>query len=370
MLRFLKKYQINDDKIAVGVSGGADSLALVLRMNEELSAVGKKVVALTVDHGLRSESGKEAEYVASVMMDFGIEHHILVWDGEKPKTAIEETARNARYALLQNWCEKNGVNVLAIAHHAKDQAETFFLRLQRGSGLFGLSGMQAVTQRGLLKIIRPLLHTEPKQLKEYLRSKNIEWVEDPSNQCEDFLRVKVRNRLDIWLEDLSLPLSRIPETMNELARARSYIQIQVNKFIKNNVRYWDDCGVSFSFNVLKEQHDEIIFQVLAELLRQVGKRVYISRADAIERLAKSLFDNFNCVNDIEVIKNFSGATLGGCEVFLQYDKIWIIPELKIKRKMSKQIWNDFCALYPVYQKQKIPYKLRVVLVKTKMNVEF
>lgn len=370
MLKFLDKYQINEAKIAVGVSGGADSLALVLRMNEELSAIGKKVIALTVDHQLREESKAEAEYVASVMNDFNVEHHILVWEGDKPRTGIEEAAREARYALLQDWCRDNGVNVLAIAHHAKDQAETFFLRLQRGSGLFGLSGMQAVSQRGDLKVIRPLLHTDPKQLKDYLQSKNVEWVEDPSNQCEDFFRVKIRKHLDTWLNELSMPLSRLPETMDELSRARNYIQVQVNKFIKNNVCYWGDCGLSLSFNVLKEQHDEIVFQVLAELLRQVGKQVYIARAEGIERLAKSLFNNFNCINDIGGVKNFSGATLGGCEVFLQYGKIWIVPELKIKNKMPKQVWSDFCELYPVFKKQKLPYKLRVVLVKTKMKVEF
>ena len=139
------------------------------------------------------------------MKTFGIEHHILVWEGEKPKTGIEEMAREARYALLQDWCENNDVRVLAIAHHAKDQAETFFLRLQRGSGLFGLSGMQAVSQRGNLKIIRPLLHTEPEKLKDYLRGKNLGWVEDPSNQCEDFLRVKIRKRLDNLLDEMDIP---------------------------------------------------------------------------------------------------------------------------------------------------------------------
>lgn len=370
MLKFLDKYQIDDDKIAVGVSGGADSLALVLYLNEALSSVGKRVIALTVDHQLRGESALEAEYVASIMKDFAIEHHVLVWEGEKPKTGIEEAAREARYNLLQSWCKDNGVNVLAIAHHAKDQAETFFLRLQRGSGLFGLSGMQAVSQRGELKIIRPLLHTDPDELKDYLKGKNIKWVEDPSNQCDDFLRVKIRKRLDNWLSEMTIPLSRFPETMDELARARDYIQVRVCKFIKNNVRYWEDCGVSFSFNVMKEQHDEIIFQVLAELLRQVGKQIYMARAEGIERLAKSLFNGFSCINDIDVVKHFSGATLGGCEVFIQYGKVWIVPELKIKNKLPKQLWDSFCDLYPVYKKQKLPYKLRAVLVKTKMKVEF
>jgi len=319
---------------------------------------------------LRRESGDEAQYVASVMKNMGIEHHILEWKGTKPKTAIEETAREARYGLLQDWCKQNEVNVLAIAHHAKDQAETFFLRLQRGSGLFGLSGMQPVSKRDCLTIIRPLLNVEPEQLKEYLQAKKIEWVEDPSNQCDDFLRVKIRKNLDVWLNELGMPLYRLPETMAELSRAKSYIQQQVNKFIKNNVRYWDSCGVSVTFKALKEQHDEIIFQVLGELVRQVGQQVYIPRADGIERLAKALFEKFDCINDIDISDNFFGATLGGCEIFVQYDKIWIVPELKIKNKMPKLYWKEFCEKNPDYNKCKIPYKMRVVLVKTKMKVEF
>ena len=93
---FFEKYQIKDEVIAAGVSGGADSLALALRLKE----CGKKVVALTVDHGLRKESAREAEYVAKLMKAQGIEHHILLWKGAKPTRGIEESAREARYQLL------------------------------------------------------------------------------------------------------------------------------------------------------------------------------------------------------------------------------------------------------------------------------
>ena len=95
MQDFFTKYGIENQAIAVGVSGGADSLALALRLNEQ----GYKIVALTVDHGLRPEARIEAEYVASVMQKYNIEHHILTWVGTKPQTSIEEAAREARYNL-------------------------------------------------------------------------------------------------------------------------------------------------------------------------------------------------------------------------------------------------------------------------------
>src|SRR5574344_373927 len=140
---FFKKYNFNNEKIAVGVSGGADSLALVLRFKE----MGLDIVALTVDHKLRLESGEEAKYVAEIMQKYGINHYILEWNGNKPKRGIEEKAREARYELISKWCEDNKVKVLAMGHHLQDQAETFLLRLQRGSGIYGLSGILPVSQR-------------------------------------------------------------------------------------------------------------------------------------------------------------------------------------------------------------------------------
>ena len=104
MQKFFERYPFSDEVIAAGVSGGADSLALVLRLTE----AGREVVALTVDHGLRPESAAEAAYVATVMKKFGIEHHILTWTEKKPSAAIEAAAREARYRLLCGWCREHG----------------------------------------------------------------------------------------------------------------------------------------------------------------------------------------------------------------------------------------------------------------------
>ena len=96
-------------------------MALVLRLND----LGQKVVALSVDHGLRPTSSGEAKYVAKLMKKAGIEHHILVWEGQKPTSDIEAVAREARYKLLCDWCKNHNVKYLAIGHHRRDQAETF-----------------------------------------------------------------------------------------------------------------------------------------------------------------------------------------------------------------------------------------------------
>jgi len=340
------------DKLAVAVSGGADSLALALMMNDECKNLGIKLTALTVEHGLREESAAEASYVAKLMKECGIEHHILVWKGQKPVTGIEEAAREARYALLEEWCLAHDFKAIAVAHQAHDQAETFLMRLQRGSGLDGLSGMKPVSLRGGLLILRPLLNVMPEELKRYLKRRQVQWVEDPSNQCNDFLRVRVRKFLPQLSEKLDITPMRLAETMKVLQQTLAYVQEQTSKFIKNHVRNWDDAGVSFSIKNLGEMHEELLFRVLGTLIYQYGGAKYKAEAAELERLIRRLSE-----------KTFKSCTLGGCEIIRDYGQIWIVPELKIKKRPAKKLWEDFVEANPKYKKIKIPYKLRLSLLK-------
>lgn len=341
------------------MSGGADSLALVLLLDELLRPQGKQVVALTVDHGLRSESKAEADYVAELMAKQGIEHHILVWEGSKPERGIEEAARVARYGLLGRWCEENGVQTLCVAHHQQDQAETFFMRLQRGSGLTGLCGMAPVFYLNGLKIVRPLLAVSPQQLRYYLEQKQVKWVEDPSNQSEDFFRVRIRKFLPEFEKATGITLQRIAETMDVLARSRDYLREQADEFIDGQACCWDGAGFSLPRKFFERQHPELIYQVLSTLLKKVGGGIYTPRAADVERLACAL-----------KAAEFKGATLGSCEVFAAKGKIWIIPELRLKKKMPKAVWLSFIQNNPGYAKLDLPYKLRAALVKIKMAIEF
>ena len=352
MKTFFEKYPLEENVIAAGVSGGADSLALVLRLKEWADENDKKVVALTVNHHLRPESTSEALYVAQLMNKFGIEHHILSWEGEKPQTGIEEAAREARYALLKSWCDEHKVGVLATGHHLRDQAETFFMRLQRGSGLDGLCGIRPVSKRDGLILMRPLLSIMPEDLKKYLYNRQIEWVEDPSNQCDDFLRVRVRKFMPVLQENLGITPQRMVETMKVLQSTLDYVQYRVNQYIKNHVRNWDSAGISFSEKNLPELHEELLFRVLGTLLYQQGNAKYKAEAAELHRLMMRLKED-----------DFVSCTLGGCEIIKKYGQIWIVPELKIKNKPSKKDWEDFCNLHPKYKKLKIPYKLRLSLLK-------
>ncbi len=345
MKSFLAKYNIADKVVAVGVSGGADSLALVLRLRD----AGVRVIALTVDHGLREESRKEADYVANIMQKNGIDHCILTWKGEKPSAGIEELARQARYRLMFDFCKREGISILATGHHRRDQAETFLMRLQRGSGVYGLSGILPVSERDGIVIIRPQLEDDPENLKGYLRAKNIAWIEDPMNDSDDFLRVKIRKFLP-ELEKIGIDEKRLAETASVICRTRMFLQSNVDLFIKNHVRCWEDIVAALSWKLLNEQPQEIAMLILGQLVKKIGKVEYLPEAAEVGRIL-TLHDDFK------------GCTLGNCELFIAAKRLWIIPQDKENQLMSKAEWKNFEEEYPYYKNSGFPYKVRRALKK-------
>lgn len=178
--------------LAVAVSGGADSMALLLLANSWAKERGGRAVALTVDHGLRTESASEARQVGTWCKAHGIEHHVLEWKSPKPSSAIQAKARDARYALLTAWCREHKLLHLLTAHHLSDQAETLLLRMARGSFIEGLSCMPAVSFRDGVRLLRPLLDVTKSELVDFLGAKNQRWIEDPSNRNPHYTRNRIR----------------------------------------------------------------------------------------------------------------------------------------------------------------------------------
>ena len=347
---FFNKYQIEPESLAVGVSGGADSLALVLLLKEAFPRC--HLVALTVDHGLRPTSLKEAQYVAGIMVEHGIEHHILTWNGKKPKTGIEEKARVARYNLLCGWCYEHHVQYLAVAHHLLDQAETFLMRIIRGSGLYGLSSMREIYEMNGICILRPLLQVHPDELKAYLKEKNINWVEDESNQCDDFLRVRIRKFLPKIKQNIGLDAKHLGEAAAHLQKTRDFIEDMVNKNIQEHVHFWSNIGCSFDYAVFSDWHNELKFYVLGELVKQIGQNIYIPEAEALQKLIDQVQDT-----------DFSCTTLGNvyfCKIDL---RLWLIRENRhVKMQFSEKKWDLYCTKNPEVRGIKIPAKLKMALL--------
>jgi tRNA(Ile)-lysidine synthase len=181
--------------IGVAVSGGPDSLALLL-----LAAAARpgRVEAATVDHGLRTESAEEAAMVAALCETLGVPHRTLVADwSELPESNIQAQARALRYRLLNSWATERGLAAIATAHHADDQAETLLMRLARGAGVRGLGGTRA--RRALSEevlLIRPLLGWRKIELVNLVADAGLEAVDDPTNRDPRHDRSRIRK----WLE--------------------------------------------------------------------------------------------------------------------------------------------------------------------------
>ena len=344
---FLQKHHIEDNVLAVGVSGGADSMALALMLHEQLAVFGRRIVALTVDHHLRSNSSAEAQYVAEIMQKFGIEHHILEWLGAKPQTNVEATAREARYGLLQDWCVAHHIKCLFVAHHSQDQAETFLLRLRRGSGLEGLCAMREVSEWHGLKILRPLLGRQPQELRAYLQAKNVAWITDESNSDERFVRNKLRAFLPLLEQKSGISIEKICTATRCLQSAEDYIESQVDVVMGASVHRYGSHVFYFKYADFLSWHAEMQFRILVRLSRQK----YMPRAERVLRLIEKLHH-----------LPFRSATLGQREFILAGQTVWVVPEMRQKVHFKAKDWADFTAQNPAYQKVRLPYKVRQALM--------
>lgn len=182
--------------ILAAVSGGSDSMALAMLLKEWTSEHGVPFMAAVCDHGLRAESADEADMVAERLSDMGIQNTVLKLKISPDGGGIQERARYARHAALQNFARRKGLGVIAFGHHLMDQVETVAQRMEGGTDTVrGRAGILPVRVMGDMLYIRPLLQFGKGELRDLLREEGIRWVEDPSNQNEAFTRVRIRNSL-------------------------------------------------------------------------------------------------------------------------------------------------------------------------------
>src|SRR3990170_8867283 len=220
-------------RLALAVSGGPDSLALmqlVARWRDACGA-GPELSVLTVDHGLRPGSREEAELVKRIASERGLRHAILTWVvGENRFASLQARARTARYDLMAGYCHAHDIPALVTAHHLDDQAETFLMRLKRGSGLDGLA---AIPEKGAwagIAILRPLLDVPKARLVAPLDAAGIAFVFDPSNLDLRFERVRMRGSADA-LASLGLTPEASASALPRIRRAREALDHAAQDFL-------------------------------------------------------------------------------------------------------------------------------------------
>ncbi|MGK2284833.1 tRNA lysidine(34) synthetase TilS [Pedomonas sp. V897] len=300
-------------RLAVAVSGGADSLALTLLAAESLPG---RIIGVTVDHGLRPDSAAEAAQVARWLAGRNIPHVTLVWEGEKPAANIQAEARAARYRLLDGWCAREGVPAVLTAHHRDDVAETFLMRLSRGSGLAGLAAIPpARPLPGGTWVLRPLLETGKAQLRRALEARGQPWIEDPSNRNERFDRARVRRLLAEQPEPERLA-SRIAAAARHLAAANEAIVWVVERHLAAHITA--AAGDPGALRIADRQAflnvpDEILRRSLLACIERIGSSRSAPRGAELDRLADGL-------------RRGEAATLGGALFRPRGAALLILPE--------------------------------------------
>jgi tRNA(Ile)-lysidine synthase len=215
--------------IVLAVSGGPDSTALLVLATRWRAALkkGPRLLAVTIDHGLRPESAREARAVRRLAGRLGVRHRILRWTGKKPATGLQEAARTVRYRLLAAAAKAVGARHVLTGHTLDDQAETVLFRLTRGSGLSGLGAMARATPFGGITVLRPLLDIPKARLIATLAAVGISFADDPSNRDPRFARPRLR-ALAPTLASEGLDALRLALFARRMRRADAAIEVAVN----------------------------------------------------------------------------------------------------------------------------------------------
>jgi tRNA(Ile)-lysidine synthase len=267
-----------EDEVAIAVSGGPDSLGLLLLA---AAAWPERIAAVTVDHGLRPEAADEARFVAEICATLSMSHTTLRVTVADDPAGIQATARRERYVAMAEWAAGRGITALATAHHLDDQAETVMMRLERGAGVAGLSGIRP--ERPLssgVRLIRPLLGWRRSELADVVRAAGITAIDDPSNRDTRYDRAAMRARLSAGWPD---PV-RLAAVAGHMAQAEEALAITADRLFAE--RFDPDNARLAAYDVPRELRRRLLLKALNLLAENV-----ILRGDEVDRLLDRLAEN-------------------------------------------------------------------------------
>jgi tRNA(Ile)-lysidine synthase len=298
--------------LILAVSGGADSMAmmhLAARWAALNPGAPRKLVVASVDHDLRSASRQEAEWVGEQARAIGLAHEVLVWQGTKPATGIQEAARAARYDLLAEFALRHasaGPVAVVTAHTEDDQAETFLMRLARGSGLDGLTGMSEERRMGLgraCRLVRPLLGVSRARLEATLKAGGWIWIEDPSNDSDRFERVRLR-KARAHFEALGLTNAMIALSAKRLERSRAALEAAAHELeAAAGLDLHGGMFASFASEAFARAAQDVRVRMMIRLVAAFGGQPVAARLAKLETLVGRMGG-----------PAFAAATVGGAIV--------------------------------------------------------
>ena len=280
-----EKILLQNKTFAVAVSGGSDSMAMCLIANEWAKKNSRMMVALTVNHQLRKSAGDEARIIGGWLEPYKINHYCLNWNAPKPKFGLQASARQARYDLMIKWCKENNIFVLMTGHHLQDQVETFLLRTEQSSGTDGLASMNALSKRKECSLLRPLLKVPKERLQNFLRERQQEWFEDPSNNDPKFRRTHVRHIVNQLVQN-GLPLEVVSNVIDQFGVLRQNFDDITNLFLRKAVKFSALGYGTISYKLFTALPEVIIQRILVHIALEFGGKIYPPRGKSLRRLIK------------------------------------------------------------------------------------
>ena len=278
------------DQAAIGlaVSGGADSLALMLLAQRWASGrAAPRLVVYSLDHGLRPEAADEVAMVLAAAQDLGLAARGLKWTGVKPETGRQEAARAARYRLIGQAMAEDGIPLLLTAHHLHDQAETVLMRMAHGSGIEGLKGMTAFAEVDGVRIHRPLLGVDPRALRAVVDAAGLVPAEDPSNIDPHYERVRWRQALPA-LAELGLDAGALARLAARMGEADSAIAQVADSCFAELVRLDGFGAARIELAPFIGLSPAIATRLLGRVLNSVGGRQKPRALGQVERLRQTI----------------------------------------------------------------------------------
>lgn len=321
-------------RVAVGVSGGGDSMTLLLLTHGWAKAAGGTLTALTVDHGLRPESADEARRVADWCAKLGVAHRTLEWTGPKPEKGIQAAARDARYGLLTGWCRDNGVSELLVGHTENDQAETFLLRMSRGSGIDGLAAMPLVSHLDGLRLIRPLLRIPRARIAVTVRERALPAIEDPGNADRRYTRVRLRDTV-AGLESQGVSARTIAGTARIFGDLRRRRETAIGNLAREIANVFPEGYAEIDRAGLSAADGDIARGLVSAIVGAVGGGPYPPRRERLDRL----------MGFVTGETAFRPRTLGNCVISMRKESVSIRREYRTIRHVvpvlpgKRAIWD-------------------------------
>ena len=309
--------KICNQKIMVGVSGGADSLSLLFFSQCYALKNNSKLYPVIIDHKLREESTSEAKNLKhKIKKNFKINCKILSKKKTKIDNNIQSYARDLRYDLFYKECKKHNISYLLLGHHKDDLIENFFIRFIRGSGLKGLISFdKKVRDYKGIKIVRPLLSISKKELIDINKKTFGFFVDDPTNNNDKFLRTRIR-KLVRNLNKEGLNFDKFYLTLKNLSKSNQVIEFFVEKNVVDNTKYFQRDKKTILNKSFFDNPDEIILRSFIQVIQHIGKKKNYPRGKKVVGLVDSLKSSNKNVK----------LTLSGCIIKKINDSVIIYPE--------------------------------------------